>query len=46
VWIPDGSRRAAEDVKESDMGAPSMISMILMIVMMSRFIPLSEQMGL
>jgi hypothetical protein len=40
--MPDGSRRAAEDVKESDMEEPSMIIMIIMIVMMSRTIALPE----
>ena len=44
--MPDGSRRAAEDVKESDMAEPSMILMILVIIVMSRSIALSEQIGL
>jgi hypothetical protein len=35
--MPEGSRRAAEAVRDSDMTAPSMISMILMISVIVKF---------
>jgi hypothetical protein len=35
--MPEGSRRAAEAVRDSDMTAPSMISMILMIYVIVKF---------